>query len=314
MYGGTEHMNKKFATILLMLMFGTTSVLGGFILTEENDAFTGSDDYYTQGLELMWINRVRTSGVPVRHRGYGLKNIFYTPEDIESSEAPPQTDRPWAGYSAVSRKDWKRTKDYTRTVDWMVGVAGDWSYSEEIQSWWHDITKSKTPEGWGHQIPEEPIVNVTIEYYKPLWVFQGQPSGWGIDVAAMAGGSFGTAFINGEVGTSLRAGWNLPPYWSGIIKPTVLKRYSFFALAEQAGRVVGHNVTLGGSLFQSGPSRDLEPFVSDSVLGCGFVVGNIYNGTDLGLMYRRLWRSDEFEGQKKSSDSGSVTFSLLKSF
>ena len=76
---------------------------------------------------------------------------------------------------------------------------------------------------------------------------------------------------------------------------------------------MGHNMMLGGSLFQDGPSRDLEPFVSDSVIGGGVIIRSLLGDTDFGLTYRRLWRSDEFKTQSESIDAGSVVLSFSTS-
>jgi len=300
---------NRLATVSVMLMVMTSSVFGGFTLTEENDVFTGTDNYYTQGLELLWAGGARKYTDCVRHTGYGIRNVFYSPEDIEQSVVPSLGDRPWAGYLSVQRTDWKRTKKYTRRVDWVVGTVGEWSQSDHIQAWFHRITGSGKPIGWQHQIPSEPFVNVTLEYYRPLWAVYDEPKHWGFDLTGMGGSSLGTAFINGELGLACRAGWNLPAEgWSGLIRPTKVSRYSFYALAEQYGRVVSHNVMLGGSFFQDGEERELERLVSDMVVGAGALVR--VKGTNVGLTYRRVWRSDEFKNQALPTDFGSICLSV----
>lgn len=309
------HMDKRLIVLPAILMM-VVNCKAGFILTEENDVFTGTDNYYTQGLELMFPGGLNKSTNGIECTGYGIKNLFYSPRDIGLTTPPAEDDRPWAGYTAIERKDWRWGKGYSRRIDWLVGVAGDWSQSDEIQTSFHRWIRNRKPMGWDNQIPSEPFINVTADYFKPLWIVQNAQHELGMDLTGMCGGSLGTAFINGELGASLRAGWNLPAdSWSGIIKPTrVTNRYSIFGVAEQYGRVVAHNLMLGGSLFQDGPSRDLEPLVFDSVLGGSFIARSLFWGLDMGISYRRVWRTDEFEHQQGNTDFGSVTVSFTESF
>ena len=293
---------------------------GGITLKEENDTFAipHTDHYYTQGLSLDYEGDVVKHGEILTRKSYGVRNLIYTPSDI-SIAAPQPWDRPWAGLTAGTYTDCELSKrDYT-TKQWMLGVVGSWSQSEEIQTWFHKITGSRTPMGWANQIPNEPILNYTWNRYNEIW-FAGDKKKWCIDLTRRYGYSAGTAFVNGEGSFIGRAGWNLPEdYGMGPIAPTLsassVNKLSAYLTSEVVGRAVLYNVTLGGSLFQDGPSQELKPFVSDERIGGVVGIGHIL-GTemDLNLSYSLIFRSREFYGQEYNMEYGSIVVSLLRGF
>ena len=308
---GRRNMKRNLCVVSLIVL--ASSVLaGGFRLREENDFFAPNnhDHYYTQGLQLEYVGDAETNkiGDVTRHR-YGLRNIFYTPSDISIPEPQPD-DRPWAGLTALSYTTWERSdKEFVRG-EWLLGVVGEWSCSEEIQTQFHYLIGSGKPMGWSNQIPNEVVVNYTTERYRPVWM-AGSYDSWGSDLAGVYGGALGTAFIYGEAGLMLRAGWNLPKdYKSGVIIPTAVREspWSAYVFADLSEKLMLHNVMLGGSFFQDGPKQDLRPFVADGVVGAS--VG--YGGFE--LAYVLDYRSREFYGQDDIEHFGSVTMSYMREF
>jgi len=310
-----EVVDKRLVTVPVILLFLASNVAAsGIILREENDFFTGSDDYYTQGLELLGVGHVVRRKDHLYLRSYGVRNLMYTPSDIRIAEDQPE-ERPWAGLTAALVEEWYYRKKQSLRVEWMAGVLGEWSQSDEIQTWFHDLIGDNLPMGWDNQIPNEPFVNVAVEYYRPLYVVGSQ---WQFDVTGQWGGSLGTAFVNMGGGLLLRGGWQVPSdYNLGLITPTVAKanELSAYLFLENKARFVAHNATLGGSLFQDGPSRELEPLVGDVrggfSLGLNRVLGSSY---DFRLVYSGVVRSKEFEGQKEVVDYGSILLYVMGGF
>jgi hypothetical protein len=78
---------------------------------------------------------------------------------------------------------------------------------------------------------------------------------------------------------------------------------------------VAHNATLGGSLWQSDPSQDLEYFVGDLRFGASLGIDKIFaSQSNFRVAYSAVMRSDEFEGQKKPVDYGSILLSVTRKF
>lgn len=305
--------SRLIAIPMTCLIVASSAHAGGIIIREENDFFTDSDDHYTQGLDFLVAGDTRKTEQGIEIRSFGFRNLMYTPDDIGIAEDQPD-ERPWAGLSAVVMEDWKQTTDSSRRIDWMVGVLGEWSQSDHIQAWVHKLTDSREPMGWDNQIPNEPFVNVAIEYYKPLYVVGNDV---GLDLTALYGGNLGTAFINGEAGLLARAGWNVPDDYSmSLINPTARNNdLSLYLFGEAKGRGVLHNATLGGSLWQDGPSRELERLVADMRYGVAVGVDRIFGtGSNLRLSYSRMWRTHEFEKQDDMTDYGAVFLSFIGGF
>jgi len=304
-------MKQVWLTLSLVMLAGSV-LAGGFRIREENDLFVldHTDRYYTQGLQLDYMDDAEQEGDgSVTRRLYGLRNVFYTPTNIKDPDPQPW-DRPWAGLTALSYTTWERSKTGFTRSEWMVGVVGEWSYSEEIQVWFHGLIDSPRPEGWSNQIPNEVVANYTIERYRPFWT-AGSYDGWGMDLAGLYGGSLGTAFVYGELGLTYRAGWNLPrDYGAGVIIPTVVREspWSAYVFSTLSEKLMLHNVMLGGSFFQDGPKQDLKPFVADAVFGAS--IG--YAGLE--LSYATDYRSREFKGQEDTEHFGDITLSYIREF
>jgi len=298
---------RRFLLVLLMLL--PISVLAGaFSLTEENDTFgvNHSDRRYTQGLELLWLDNVtlKANGRGSR-MAYGLRNLIYTPADISIEEPQPE-DRPWAGLTALTITRWSESsKGVFNRFDIMVGVVGEESQSDYIQTEFHELIDSQEPMGWDNQIPSEFMVNCTFQEWRPFWRFGGWSDISG-DVSLIYGGSLGTAFINGFGGLEARIGWNVPASRIGVIKPTEVPGLYTYLTLSGSGKAVLHNVTLGGSFFHDWEGQDMEWLVGETSVGA--VVGweALAYGFDVELSYTVSGRTEEFEGQGGHHEWGTI--------
>jgi lipid A 3-O-deacylase len=293
----------------------------GFMLKEENDTFAipGSDYYYSQGLDITFAADAKKKDDMVSRKLYGVRNLIYTPLDISIAEPQPW-DRPWAGMSVLFYTDWSLTKGVFTTEQWMLGVVGEWSQSDHIQTWFHKMIGSVKPMGWANQIPNEPILNYSWSTFHSIWSF-GDEKKWSMDLTKRYGYSLGNAFVQGEGGFLGRVGWNVPQdYRMGLIQPTLttsgfFEKMSIYAFGEVDGRISLHNITLGGSLFQDGPSQELRNFIFEDKVGASFTMRDIFGSkTDLDLSYSMIFRSKEFVGQEKNMEYGSITIALLRGF
>ena len=303
--------------LYLLILFPSWVTAGHFVIHEENDAPV-SDSHYTQGLELRLVDdlEVLKDGRVLR-RTYALRNLIYTPEDISISDPQPE-DRPWAGLTAVSWGEWVLFEKAMQHSEWMVGVVGPASHSDDIQSWFHDLIGSKHPAGWSDQVPDEPVVNWLWQRYYPtdMW---GRYDRWGADLTFVYGAAVGTAFTHVNSGGRLRAGWNMPREYGGIITPSGLQNWiSAYAFVETDVKLVAHNITVGGSLFQDGPSRELERLVADVRAGGTLLFRGLWipggNRWDLGLTFAVVRRTEEFKGQDGMVDFAAYTVQFGRGF
>lgn len=313
----------RLMSLVCLLFLCMVSFVGavGVMLKEENDVFSfpGTDYYYSQGLDIIYTSDMIREEEAVSRKLYGIRNLIYTPMDITIPEPQPW-DRPWAGLTAFTYTRWELRKGIFTSEQWMFGTVGEWSQSDHIQTWFHEVIGSRKPMGWANQIPNELIANYTWNRFNSIW-YWGDKDGWGVDLTRRYGYSLGNAFVNGEGSFLARAGWNIPKdYRMGLIQPTLtmpdfISKLSLYVFAEAAGRIPLQNITLGGSLFQEGTSQELKYFVSENRVGSSMTLRDIFGThTDLDLSYSLVFRSREFVGQEKNMEYGSITIALLKGF
>jgi hypothetical protein len=154
---------------------------GAISVTIENDAFTGSDDAYSNGVGLTWTSRNVASlshdnparawarawsalpGVSApgteRYVSLTLTQEIHTPEDI-TLESPPLDDRPYAGILYLDSVVYRRSPGMNDAWTLRLGVVGPASHADDTQKWFHDVVDADEPRGWNTQLPNELIFNI----------------------------------------------------------------------------------------------------------------------------------------------------------
>ena len=132
----------------------------------DNDFFTKSDEYYSQGITLDYVHPALKhnplSKLLIKPRNsykqYGISfNLFgYTPTSI-LSDSILFGDRPYAAAidvsSFVSTTDTARKIRLSSTV--MIGVIGPAGLGNEIQTGIHRWLKNPLPHGWQYQVKND---------------------------------------------------------------------------------------------------------------------------------------------------------------
>jgi lipid A 3-O-deacylase len=304
----------KKGLIIGLLFLGQVS-LGGFFLTIENDVFRGSDDDYSNGIEMEYVEGGDSYGVypgqPFQ-RGYGISQIMYTPMDISIATNQP-SDREWCGTMDVFYETLKVDRKEIVRQRWQIGVLGPSAKSEDTQTWFHEVIGSDKPQGWSNQMPDEPMLNYYHERHHPVWLI-GDEDGWQLKTEAIYGGTIGTTFIDIQGGHAVMTGWNIPPiHIPGGINPKVMKTTDFYGyvLGEMGGLIVIHNATIGESFIRDrdqGQEQDLERLVGMARYG---IVGG-YKA--LSVSYLIGMKTAEYEGQPKNTDWGMVKIGIGSEF
>jgi hypothetical protein len=299
---------------------------GTFSVILENDLFYGADRDYTNGVQLAWTSGAdRVPGwlldaaraFPLFPAGgtvrvsYALGQTMYTPRDTTLAN-PPLDDRPYGGwlYGAVGLvAETGRTLDQ---IQLQVGVVGPASLAEDAQKFIHRLRGIDLPQGWDHQIKNEPGVVFT---YQRSWRALVAENLWGVgfDLTPHLGAAVGNIFTYANAGATVRVGWNLPDDYgppriqpslpgSGFFVPDETFGFYFFAGVE--GRAVARNIFLDGNTWQSSRSVDKEIFVGDAQFGFAATLGAAR------LAYTHVFRTREFRTQRTSDEFGSVSLSV----
>ena len=325
---------------------------GSLTLQFENDRIANTDRHYTHGTRLSWIsesNQERPAEfdlLPVLlnpfddhdgdadrstwRTGVALGQNIYTPERIAES-AVIEGDRPYAGwlYLGLSLYNEKRLRpgetgwnkwDKLNTWELNVGVVGPLSYAEDVQTIVHEYIQVTRPNGWDHQLSNEPGLALHYEWKfrhrARLDTADGGDTRFGralsFDIMPHYGLSLGNVDTSLRIGGMLRAGYNMPDdFGSPHIRPSLsgpgyidtkddVGAY-LFAGVEQ--RAILHTIFLDGNTFSKSHSVPKRRFVSDFSFGGVIVYGRV------SVAYTHVIRTREFSGQSRPDRFGSISLS-----
>ncbi|MFO7953362.1 lipid A deacylase LpxR family protein [Thioalkalivibrio sp.] len=286
----------------------------------ENDLFAGEDRHYTNGFRIGWTRsdervpswlRDVADFLPLfvdREEPGRLKAAvhlgqnMYTPEDIERATPDPD-DRPYAGWLYLNFSMAEEHDDRLDRLQVSLGAVGPASLADRTQREVHSWSSTAQPQGWDHQIGNEPTLMVAYERQLRGYA-QRATDGWGWDLTPHWGAAAGTPFTFANAGAILRAGRHLPgDYGPPRIRPALSGSHTFEARAPAGGyafagidtRLMLYDLFLDGPVFRDGPSVDKHPVVGELTAGFVFHVGGVRLG------YTHVWRSREFSGQAKGA-------------
>ncbi len=222
-------------------------------LIAENDLWgRGTDRHFTHGTRFSYVSRNLSEdcqkeeepGLWERFRNVVRdkvplipemnKSVFslvvgqsiFTPEDIARPDLVFR-DRPYAGwlyaglgFTGEHQEEWGK---YFDNFELDIGVVGPGSLAEYIQEGWHDIINATDPEGWNHQLENEPGILLTYERkWRPNSLNNDGSTGLQFDFMPHAGVALGNVFTYGAVGGTLRIGMHLDAdYGPPRIRPGV---------------------------------------------------------------------------------------------
>jgi hypothetical protein len=296
---------------------------GVFTMQLENDLVEDTDRHYTHGTRFSYLTpegdipdsvNDAADAVPLfdnsgrKRASFILGQSMYTPSNITLRD-PPTNDRPYAGwlYGGIGI-----VSDTGRRLDNLeldVGIVGPQSYAEDTQKFVHSIVGAKQPQGWNHQLKNEPGVVLT---YERTWrgIAQSYPLDFAGDLSPYAGGSVGNVFTHAAGGMVLRIGRDLPDdYGPPLIRPALpgsdfyvpTSGFGWYFFAGVEGRAVARNIFLDGNTFADSPSVDKRTWVGDFQYGIAMTI----NGTRIALT--QINRTREFKGQQHPDSFGALT-------
>ncbi len=292
----------------------------------ENDLFSGKDQHYTGGLQVLWVPDDAPppawalrfarllpwfpAGGEVRP-GYALGYAMFTANDISLVDPPPE-EPPYAGWlnGSIAMNVWNGSQADQLTLT--LGVVGPAAMAEQGQKFIHQVTGSEEPRGWDTQLENEPGIVLT---YLRSW--RGQvtetPGGRKFDLTPHVGGALGNVYTYANAGLTLRYGRGLPrddgplrvqPGAPGSGLYAAGDGFGWYVFAGIDGRAVARNLFLDGNTFRDSRSVDKKPFVAD------LQVGIALTWRKARLSYAQVLRTREYDHQPDSEDFGAITLSL----
>ena len=297
--------------------------------TLENDLTNDTDRYFTNGIRLGRTSRIGDVPEAVIDMAQpligtlgsvrwtvGIGQNMYTPSDIRIKDPDPD-DQPYAGwlYGTVGVLNDLATGEGRRTqtsVQLSLGVVGPSALGEQAQKFVHSIINSPEPQGWDHQLHDEPAVLLNLER---RWVVPSEPLIGDIlvDASPHVGLALGNVYTHAAAGLTLRFGEpplydygppRLQPHTPGseYFAPSEAgDEFGWYLFVGAEGRAVARNIFLDGNTFRDSPSVDKEPLVADLSAGVVVTFG------DVRVSYVQVLRTKEFDGQEGPSLFGAFS-------
>ena len=264
-------------------------------LAYDNDFFTATDRYYTQGivLELFDPRLARLSAILLRgprgsslRTGIAYQDDGYTPSDLKAPGIL-RGDHPYVGTKQLRilgiAIDTLRRQRITSSLT--LGIIGQGAGGAAIQTWIHRQTGNTTPRGWVHQIRNDAIVNYeagiereVLRAGRSLLLTTSGVARLGTYNTALTAG---TTLMLGRVGTPFSA------------RPAS-RREAYLYVKPQLN-VVGYDATLQGGMFnRSSPYTIATGDVARLVYRQQ--VGIVYRSGSKFIEYYRTDATREFRG------------------
>ena len=309
---------------------------GALTLTLENDAFTGSDNNYTNGLGFTWVSGAVDpadegalgrwsrfwSFLPfvadedsTTFASWALAQEMNTPDDIKNPN-PSADDQPYSGILYVDSTLYARNGNSTHAWQLKLGVVGPASRADDAQRRYHRLIGADEPQGWHTQLPNEPIVNLTYSVaHRAAGGRAGKSMEWRLVPVATIG--VGNYFTGAGVGAYGEIGWNLvdalgvTALRSGLNAASTVgvgpvDRWSVSFFAGIGAYAVSHFLPLDGTMFRDSRSVSTKPLTG--MTSGGFCLRR--DGLTLSLAWTQSRSSFETERRKTDFGTLGVSWSL----
>lgn len=219
----------------------------------DNDYFTATDYYYTQGYNFEVVNPalrknpltkllIKASGNQVQY-GLAFEHFGFTPTTIQSDDILVG-DRPFAG--CILLKTFSISTDTLRRVRvssvLSTGMIGPVAFAGDMQAAIHRLINALEPHGWQHQIRNDVILNYTFNFEKQLYAYRHA-----LSISANAQAQAGTFADRLQTGFVVMAGRFDSPF--GSIPANRRLPLQLYVYAQPLVSVVGYDATLQGGLF-----------------------------------------------------------------
>jgi lipid A 3-O-deacylase len=270
-----------------------------FLFHYDNDYFTATDQFYTQGYAFELVapifkkNPINFLFVKLQNssekNGISLDHIGFTPTTIKSNEIL-YSDRPFA--AAIFLKSFKIENDTvhkTRIASSLsIGIIGPGAFGYEMQKGIHEWIGDEIPMGWQYQIKNDVVLNYEIAHEKQLFRFKDY-----FALNSNLTARLGTLNTNASVGLTATLGLINSPFTATSDK----NNFQIYLYSQPLANFIGYDASLQGGLFNRSspyviPNSDIERITLQNNFGI------VMQWKSLFLEYNRVFLTREFETSK----------------
>lgn len=227
-------------------------------LNYDNDFFSATDRYYTQGINLTIIHPViRYSPISkalvalnkkaLNYYGLIVTQDCFTPRSIRY-DTINYLERPYAATFFVSHflTSINSSKKTLLQTQLDLGVIGPCAKCEDEQKAIHKALLNIRPLGWENQVKTDLIVNYKVKFEKGILIKKN------IEFVANSTLRIGTLYSDLGLGLFTMIGF-FSPYFNdlGLQKNAVKNKFKLFGVFKLNSKLVGYNATLQGGLFNT---------------------------------------------------------------
>ncbi|HQV53140.1 MAG: lipid A deacylase LpxR family protein [Flavobacteriales bacterium] len=298
-------MGTRFVLTLVVIIFNCVSasyLFGGtpeerwFRFRYDNDFFTATDQYFTQGIRLElrtpWISSSPLRHVLPRFSGAARQqdNLFaqqecFTPTSIRR-DTILRTDRPFAAALYIGQRSKSTNTDRKEqlTSALSIGIIGPCALCAGEQRGIHKALNNIEPLGWQFQIQNDVIVNYALQFDQRLIASRFA------EISGGAGATVGSFRTHADV--NLRGEIGL--FNSHFDEPVdILKKLRISTFLQGNARFVGYDATFQGGLFNTYDPHVIAPTNMERIVL--FAEGGVtlrYRG--IGLSYTKSFITRQF--------------------
>ncbi len=266
----------------------------GFRILYENDFFSETDIYYTQGIRLYFQNSIIKKSpidkiLPSYNEGKDFSGIYIVHEGFTPTSIRRDTiltnDRPFAGliYLGEYKQSISVSEKKVKTTEFIFGMMGPFAKGYETQKGIHEIINNIEPLGWQFQIKN----NLLINYYSTQEKYFIASNYFDLSGAFLTGiGSY-----KDFLGLGLKS--NIGKHQSIFIDEKSKVQYFFTGYVRTD--LVFYNAALQGGIFQRKNPYVIAPSnINPVVLASGIAFTFAYK--NISATYAKNWLSPEFNG------------------
>ena len=297
--------------------------------TFENDVFYDRDGGYTNGFGFHWahgpfdafdgdniprwaqrlVKPLYISTMPgkVRAVSYTVAQVMQTADDISIEELVPE-NAPYMGLALWRGTLYAFDERASDRMTLLLGIVGPASGAEMMQTAVHRAIGSIKPEGWDHQLDNEPVIRLEADRSWRL-LSTTRESGIGADVIGFVQGGAGNLMSDVGAGMSLRIGHDLKRTFPaatiypsrGINVLAGLQRPRWNAFINVMGSWVFNDISINGNTFSDSHRVDLVNSQLVATAGIAFNIG------DWGFLFSTARGTDRYETQELQTRFGSLS-------
>ncbi len=246
-----------------------------------NGAFFSFYDISSQGgdYDTPWLLRpllgrlIRDTDNQWEMTGHTLGQMMVTPKDIKIADPDPNS-APYAGLLFLRSSYLAVHEDYADQLSLTLGILGPSSGAEEVQKFVHKLVGANEPQGWDHQLKDEPVAQLSRSR---VWRFAGEDTGSAqtdlLVLGEVAGGNLesgvGSAVI-ARYGQGLKQSFATAAQMTERMPNPIALDQGWHVYGGITGGYLYNQIFVNGNTFRDSPEADLRHWQHSFVGGASY--------------------------------------------